>query len=75
LLNGYCSGLWKQAEPTLLHAGIEQHHGENRSEAIIQNMSRIPMPNEELHIDAMPTKAFFVDMLVRDIPLERAVLD
>ncbi|WP_284179059.1 ATP-binding protein [Rhabdaerophilum sp. SD176] len=38
-------------------------------------MSRIPMPNEELHIDAMPTKAFFVDMLVRDIPLERAVLD
>lgn len=29
-------------------------------------------PNE---IDAMPTKAFFVDMLVRDIPLGRAVLD
>jgi hypothetical protein len=27
------------------------------------------------HIDAMPTKAFFVDMLVKDIPLERAVLD
>ena len=26
-------------------------------------------------IDAMPTKTFFVDMLVRDIPLERAVLD
>lgn len=26
-------------------------------------------------INAMPTKAFFVDMLVRDIPLERAVLD
>ncbi|MGO4480308.1 ATP-binding protein [Rhizobium sp. 2TAF27] len=26
-------------------------------------------------IDAMPTKAFFVDMLIRDIPLERAVLD
>ena len=26
-------------------------------------------------IDAMPTKAFFVDMLVKDIPLERAVLD
>ena len=27
------------------------------------------------HINAMPTKAFFVDMLVKDIPLERAVLD
>ena len=27
------------------------------------------------HINAMPTKAFFVDMLVRDIPLDRAVLD
>ena len=26
-------------------------------------------------IDAMPTKAFFVDMLVRDISLDRAVLD
>lgn len=26
-------------------------------------------------IDAMPTKAFFVDMLTKDIPLERAVLD
>ena len=26
-------------------------------------------------IDAMPTKQFFVDMLIRDIPLERAVLD
>lgn len=26
-------------------------------------------------IDAMPTKAFFVEMLIRDIPLERAVLD
>jgi hypothetical protein len=26
-------------------------------------------------IDAMPTKLFFVDMLIRDIPLERAVLD
>lgn len=26
-------------------------------------------------IDAMPTKSFFVDMLIRDIPLERAVLD
>jgi hypothetical protein len=26
-------------------------------------------------IDAMPTKAFFVEMLTRDIPLERAVLD
>jgi hypothetical protein len=33
------------------------------------------MPDENVHIDAMPTKAFFVDMLVRDIPLERAVLD
>ena len=27
------------------------------------------------HINAMPTKAFFVDMLVRDIPLDRAILD
>lgn len=26
-------------------------------------------------ISAEPTKAFFVDMLVRDIPLEQAVLD
>ncbi len=26
-------------------------------------------------INAAPTKAFFVDMLVRDIPLEQAVLD
>lgn len=26
-------------------------------------------------IDAMPTKAFFIDMLVKDIPLDRAVLD
>lgn len=26
-------------------------------------------------IDAMPTKQFFVDMLIKDIPLERAVLD
>ncbi|MEQ8903428.1 MAG: ATP-binding protein [Roseovarius sp.] len=33
------------------------------------------MANTETHINAMPTKAFFVDMLVRDIPLERAVLD
>ena len=29
----------------------------------------------EQQINAMPTKAFFVDMLVKDIPLERAVLD
>ena len=29
-------------------------------------------PNQ---INAMPTKAFFVDMIVKDIPLERAVLD
>ena len=33
------------------------------------------MTNGNNHINAMPTKAFFVDMLVRDIPLERAVLD
>lgn len=33
------------------------------------------MANDEPHINAMPTKAFFVDMLVKDIPLERAVLD
>ena len=26
-------------------------------------------------INAMPTKRFFVDMFVRDIPLEQAVLD
>lgn len=26
-------------------------------------------------INAEPTKAFFVDMLTRDIPLEQAVLD
>ncbi|MDE0242542.1 MAG: ATP-binding protein [bacterium] len=32
------------------------------------------MPDED-RIEAMPTKAFFVNMLVRDIPLERAVLD
>src|ERR1700733_12316486 len=32
------------------------------------------MPAEQL-IDTMPTKAFFVDMLTRDIQLERAVLD
>ncbi|MER9655239.1 ATP-binding protein [Mesorhizobium sp. M0152] len=30
---------------------------------------------EAAPIDAMPTKQFFVDMLIRDIPLERAVLD
>ena len=30
---------------------------------------------DKTHINAMPTKAFFVDMLVKDIPLERAVLD
>ncbi len=33
------------------------------------------MPDVDNHIDAMPTKAFFVDMLVKDIPLDRAVLD
>lgn len=33
------------------------------------------MSDDDTHIKAMPTKAFFVDMLVRDIPLERAVLD
>jgi len=33
------------------------------------------MAEEDTHIDAMPTKAFFVDMLVKDIPLDRAVLD
>jgi len=33
------------------------------------------MADESPQINAMPTKQFFVDMLVRDIPLERAVLD
>ena len=33
------------------------------------------MTDDPNQIDAMPTKAFFVEMLVRDIPLERAVLD
>lgn len=33
------------------------------------------MAKTDTHIDVMPTKAFFVDMLIRDIPLERAVLD
>ena len=33
------------------------------------------MTNGNEHINAMPTKAFFVDMLVKDIPLDRAVLD
>lgn len=33
------------------------------------------MLGDHRHINAMPTKAFFVEMLVRDIPLERAVLD
>ncbi|WCT76316.1 ATP-binding protein [Novosphingobium humi] len=33
------------------------------------------MVGDGTHINAMPTKAFFVDMLVKDIPLERAVLD
>jgi hypothetical protein len=33
------------------------------------------MASAEPHINAMPTKAFFVDMLIKDIPLERAVLD
>jgi hypothetical protein len=33
------------------------------------------MADGEPQINAMPTKAFFVDMLVKDIPLERAVLD
>lgn len=32
-------------------------------------------PSEKTHINAEPTKAFFVDMLTRDIPLEQAVLD
>ena len=35
----------------------------------------ISVQTENPHIDAMPTKAFFVDMLVRDIAPERAVLD
>src|SRR5256885_1211135 len=30
---------------------------------------------EDDEINARPTKSFFVDMLVRDIPLEQAVLD
>ncbi|MGY2050488.1 ATP-binding protein [Methylobacterium sp. JK268] len=30
---------------------------------------------DEQSISVMPTKSFFVDMLIRDIPLERAVLD
>ena len=33
------------------------------------------MTNGKPQIDAMPTKTFFVDMLIKDIPLERAVLD
>ena len=33
------------------------------------------MTNVRPQINAMPTKTFFVDMLVKDIPLERAVLD
>ncbi len=33
------------------------------------------MTSETDPIDAMPTKAFFVDMLVRDISLDRAILD
>ncbi|QIQ86254.1 ATP-binding protein [Erythrobacter sp.] len=33
------------------------------------------MTTASKHINAMPTKAFFVDMLVRDIPTERAILD
>ena len=33
------------------------------------------MANDDKSINAMPTKAFFVNMLVRDINLERAVLD
>ena len=34
-------------------------------------------PEEEtsFDIDVMPTKEFFVDMLVRDIPLDRAIMD
>jgi len=31
------------------------------------------MAEEDTHIDAMPTKAFFVDMLVKDIPLDLAI--
>lgn len=33
------------------------------------------MPNTQTQISAEPTKAFFVDMLTRDIALEQAVLD
>ena len=33
------------------------------------------MPDPSHTINAMPTKEFFVDMLIRDIPLERAILD
>ena len=33
------------------------------------------MADDKNRIDAMPTKAFFVNMLVRDISLDRAVLD
>jgi hypothetical protein len=29
----------------------------------------------ETEIDAEPTKAFFIDMLTRDIPLDQAILD
>lgn len=35
----------------------------------------MPDTQDELQINAEPTKAFFVDMLTRDIPLEQAVLD
>lgn len=33
------------------------------------------LTEDKIKINAMPTKSFFVEMLVRDIPLERAVLD
>lgn len=33
------------------------------------------MPTDNTEINAMPTKSFFVDMFVRDIPLEQAILD
>ncbi|MFW7356807.1 MAG: ATP-binding protein [Brucella sp.] len=33
------------------------------------------MTDEITNIDAKPTKGFFIDMLVRDIPIEQAILD
>jgi hypothetical protein len=35
----------------------------------------MPVKDADIQIDTMPTKRFFVDMFVRDIPLEQAVLD